>query len=209
MVLHSKNWIPGIIGLVAGRVVEEYGVSVIAISEGEKLSKGSARSANGLNIVEAIRQCQHLLIDVGGHPGAAGFSLETAKISEFKETLYQVVEKEELLLETVLEIDSQVPVKRLNMDLAKRVNEFEPFGIGNPEPLLASLNTIPTEVKTVGAGKHLKFKVAGIDCIAFGLGKMASLISPNQPINLAYNLGIDSFNGSEKLQLKIRDIQLD
>ena len=94
------------------------------------------------------------------------------------------------------------------MDLAKRVNEFEPFGIGNPEPLLASLNTIPTEVKTVGAGKHLKFKVAGIDCIAFGLGKLVSSINSGQPIKLAYNLGIDNFNGRDKLQLKIKDIQL-
>lgn len=213
-VLSSSNWSPGIIGLVAGRICEITKKPTIAISIGETHSKGSARSVNGINIIEVIRQCSDILVAVGGHPGAAGFTIPTLKIAEFQKRMEEIIEKDDLMPENqLLDIEAEIPVKELNMKLVKSIEELEPFGIGNPKPILATLNMKLSDLRTVGGGlpagrqgKHLKGKVDNIEFIGFGMGNMINNLSSGQFVNLAYNLEIDKFNGSEKLQLKIKDL---
>lgn len=213
-ILSSPNWNAGIIGLVAGRICEETQRPAIAISVGEEFSKGSARSNNGINIVETIRKCEDLLVAVGGHEGAAGFTIATKNIKLFQKRLenmnLQIVD-EDLPAgrqDKTLEIEAEVSVKNLTLDLAKNLLDFEPFGVANPKPILATFNMRLSDLRTVGDNKHLKGRVDGIDFIAFGMGDLINVLKNGQLINIAYTLEIDRWDSREKLQLKIKDIQL-
>lgn len=223
-ILYSKNWSAGIIGLVAGRVCEEYSMPAIAISVGEEVSKGSARSVDGINIVEVIREHTDILIDVGGHKGAAGFSMLSKHIEIFKERLEQSILA--VPEERVLEIDAEVGSKILNKSLIKELEKFEPFGLDNRRPVFASFNMKVSDLRTVGQGKHLKFKISSchsdpervkrvegeesnyINAIAFEMGEWAALIKPGQLIDVAFNLELDTYGGFEKIQLKVKDIKI-
>jgi single-stranded-DNA-specific exonuclease len=209
-VLYSKDWHPGIIGLIAGRITEKFSKPTLAISVGEEVSKGSARSINGLNITELLRSCREYLIDVGGHSAAAGFSLKSEHIEVFAKKVEEVI----LSFESkdseggVLDIELEIPPGKITKTLSRRLEEFEPFGLENPKPLLSTLGMRVSESRTVGSGKHLKFKADGIDAIAFNMGELEPFLRTGQVVNVAYNLEINKFNGSESLQLKIKDIQL-
>lgn len=208
-VLYSKDWHQGIIGLIAGRITEQYALPTIAISVGETISKGSARSINGINITEVLRSCADNLIDVGGHAGAAGFSVETKKIEVLKAKLEAAVSKISTeAFGKFLDIEAEIPISKLTKTLAKKLEDFEPFGLQNPRPVFASFNLKSSDTRTLSAGKHLKFKADGIDAIAFSMGELESFIQSGQLLNLAYNLEINKFNGNENLQFKVKDIQL-
>ncbi len=206
-ILHSKEWSSGIIGLIAGRISEEYYRPAIAISIGETVSKGSARSIDGVNIVEAIRICSDILIDVGGHPGAAGFSIESRHIEVFKQRLEEHIKTLPEIGERVLEIDFELSRGQLTKKLVTQLEKFEPFGFGNPRPIFVTRSMQISDIRTVGNGKHLKFKVDGIDAIAFGMGQQAISLKNGQQIDLAFYLEIDNYNGFEKLQLRIKDMK--
>lgn len=205
-VLFSEKWAAGIIGLIAGRITESYFRPSIAISVGKEISKGSARSINGINVIELIRKHVDILIDVGGHPGAAGFSILTENIEVFKKRL----EEEKIILpeEKVLEIDAELSTDELTRKLVRDIQKFEPFGFGNPRPAFATTGVKVSDVRTVGNGKHLKGKVDGIDFIAFGMGELGTMIQNSQDVDIAYNLELDNYNGFEKIQLKIKDIKI-
>lgn len=205
-VLASKDWSAGIIGLVAGKMTDEYCRPAIAISIGEETSKGSARSIDGINIVELIRKHADILIDVGGHPGAAGFSIYSKNIEIFKKRLEEltIVLPEE---EKVLEIEAEVDSKRLTKSLVYELQKFEPFGMDNRKPIFATRGMCVSDLRTVGDGKHLKGKADGLDLIAFGMGEWANFLRSGQMIDLAYNLELDTYNGNNKLQLKVKDIR--
>lgn len=207
-ILKSGKWAQGIIGLIAGRITEEFARPTIAISVGKTISKGSARSIDGVNIIEIIRSCSDILIDVGGHPGAAGFSIENKHIKIFTERVEKLVVALPDEVEKVLEIDAEVERDKLSKKLISQLDEFEPFGFGNPRPIFATYNMKASDIRTVGAGKHLKLKVDDFDAIAFGMGQLADSIKTGQLIDLAYNLELNKFNGSEKIQLKVKEIKL-
>lgn len=206
-VLASKKWSAGIIGLVAGRICEEYNRPAIAISVGDEISKGSARSVKGINIVEAIRKHQDILINVGGHPQAAGFSLLSRHIELFRTRLTDgiIFEPQE---EKVLEIEAEVPAHKLSKKLYFEIEKFAPFGIGNKKPVFCTSGMQISSFRALSEGKHLKGRADGFDFIAFNMGHMAPLLPQDQIVALAYTIELDTFNGQEKLQLKIKDIKL-
>ncbi|MBI4035464.1 single-stranded-DNA-specific exonuclease RecJ [Candidatus Daviesbacteria bacterium] len=206
-VLASKEWSSGIIGLIAGKVCEEYSRPAIAISLGKEVCKGSARSVDGVNIVEMIRTHSDILIDVGGHPGAAGFSILREHIEVFKQRLEKVVidlPVEERVLEIDAEVDSKSLTKKLVSDLAK----LEPFGFGNKRPVFVIKNMHIADSRTVGNGKHLKGKADDINFIAFSMGDLITTLKSGQPVDLAFNLEFDTYNGNNTLQLKVKDLKL-
>jgi single-stranded-DNA-specific exonuclease len=205
-VLASESWSQGIIGLVAGRISDETGVSSIAISINGELAKGSARSRNGVNIIEVLRGCSDLLVAVGGHKGAAGFTIETNNIDSFRERLEKLLDGQEIL-DQELEIEAEVEGNKLSFDLVKKIQAFEPFGIANQKPILVTSNIVLSDLKTVGDGKHLKGKADGVDFIGFGMGRMIDILNNGAIADLAFNLEINRFNGLEKLQLKLVDLK--
>ncbi|MBI2600742.1 single-stranded-DNA-specific exonuclease RecJ [Candidatus Daviesbacteria bacterium] len=207
-ILSSQNWSQGIIGLVAGRVCGEYYRPAIAISVGESISKGSARSVAGLNIVEIIRECKDLLIDVGGHSGAAGFSLYNENLKTFIEKIEGLVMDLPDQIEQVLEIDAQLDSKKITKSLINKLEDFEPFGFGNPRPLFVTERMQVSGLKTVGEGKHLKFRADNIDAIGFGVGEWKNILTNGQFVDLVYNIELNRYNGFEKIQLMVKDLKV-
>lgn len=218
----------GIIGLVAGKLVEEYYLPAIVLAKGEKTSKASARSIAGFNIIEFIRTSSSLLLNAGGHPMAAGFTIETNNISALQKELEQLADTQilsDMLLRT-LRIDCALPIEKVGIDLYLALQQLSPFGMGNPEPTFVSTVTIK-DIKTVGAdNKHLKLKVTNpkiqiannnnlelgassleFDAIAFGMGDRASSLKRGEKIEIVYTISENVWNGKTTLQLKIKDIK--
>ena len=208
-VVHHKSWHEGVIGLVASRLVESFYRPMIVISRGEKYSKGSARSIPGFNIVEAIRASSEYLVDAGGHPMAAGFTIETQHIEVFKDSInkYARTLLTEEILSRHLDIESQLEVEDINLENLKTIEMFEPFGVANPEPLFVTKNMTVEDMRTVGLdSKHLKLQVDGLDAIAFNMGELRSQLRPGYKVDLVYTFAEDHYNGNNKLQLKVKDL---
>lgn len=211
----DKSYQQGVIGLVAGRLVEEFYLPSIVISKGKVYSKASVRSVKGFNIIEFLRQASDLLVDVGGHPMAAGFTVETQKLDLLEEKLYKLAAK--LLkkdhLERVLNIDLEIPSNFINFKTYDLISKLKPFGMANPEPTFITKNLKVEGLKVIGKdGKHLKLSLKPkdssfwIDAIAFGMGEL-NQIKIGDEIEVAYTLDLNQWNGNKKLQLKVKDIK--
>lgn len=214
----------GVIGLVAGKLVEEYYRPSIVVSIGEKISKASARSVAGFNIIEFIRMASEHLVNAGGHPMAAGFTVETEKIILLQEALEKIAEEtltEDSLI-PVLKIDAEVLLSAVSTDLYDSLQNLGPFGMANPEPTFASRGVEIVESRVIGRDKnHLKLVLSGsrsdsgqarmtgrnIEAIAFGMGEMGQQLKIGQKIDIAYTIDENEWNGRKSLQLKIKDIK--
>lgn len=218
--VYHETYNEGIIGLVASRLVEEYHKPAFVLSVGETHAKGSARSVAGINIIEMIRSVSEHVVAAGGHPMAAGFSLNAAKIADFKRALEK--RAEELVLDDALEgslnIDMPLDFSKINFELFSKLSELSPFGNGNPEPVFLTENVNIEEFKTVGSnGKHLKLKLSQCDaenntaaynCIAFGIGDRAQELQVGKRVDVVYSISEDTWQGNNSLQLKIKDMSI-
>ncbi|WKZ26121.1 MAG: single-stranded-DNA-specific exonuclease RecJ [bacterium] len=204
----------GVIGLASGRVTEKLYKPSIIFSKGEKISKASARSISGFNIIEAIKETG-LIIEGGGHPMAAGFSIETKKISLFKERINEISKKylnKEMLLRK-LKIDAVIDFSIINQDLLDFITKLEPVGYGNYSPIFLSKDVEVVETKTVGSeNKHIKMKLKQdskiIDAIWFN-AKSDYISSKPIKANIAFTVEENVWNNKTSIQLKIRDIRND
>ena len=211
LILADEVFNEGIIGLIAGRLTDRYYRPSIVISKGENgISKASARSIPGINIIKLIREAEDLLIDAGGHPMAAGFTIETSSIETFAEELLNIAaDIDDDLFERSLEIDAEVELNNANRELYDSLEKFKPFGQDNREPLFCTRKLYLENVRTVGAKeKHLKFTAGGLDGIAFGRGYLFEKLSPTDPVDIAFHLDLNKWNGNEILQMKVRDIKI-
>ncbi len=221
LLVSADEFHPGIIGLIASKLTEEFNRPAIVISQGEKFSKGSARSIPGINIVDLIRQGEDLLEDVGGHAMAAGFTVQTKKIKLLSKKLDAASEKKIRKKDLVIkkELDFEIDFSLINFSFYRLIDKLSPFGIGNPDPVFFLNNVRITDLKTVGNGQaHLKLwlddpktpKIERIvaEAIGFGWGEWQNKIIPGDIVNLVFSLNINHWNGRKRLQLKIRDIDL-
>lgn len=207
-----ETYSQGVIGLVAGKLVEEFYRPAIVVSLGEVYSKASARSVSGFNIIEAIRAQSDLLVDAGGHPMAAGFTVETVKLEELKKRLSEAAEKEisEEILQKTLKIDLEIPSEMVSLKLWKEIQKLSPFGLGNPEPIFET-EMMVENFRLVGAtGKHLKLTLRGQGglwgAIAFNQANLTKKLALGQKVRVAFALSLNEWNGEEKVELKVRDI---
>jgi single-stranded-DNA-specific exonuclease len=216
--VHHRSYQEGIVGLVASKLMEEFYRPAVIVSRGKDWSRASARSIEEFNIVEAIRTCADILGAHGGHPRAAGFSVETAKIEPLKQRLIALAEKQldKEKLKPVLRVDAEVDLSDLNFKLYNQLGKLAPFGMKNPQPIFATQGVKVVEAKTVGSGaQHLKSKVKSLkskvefDAIGFGMGNLYSQLSPEKPIDIAYNLLLDEWNDQKRLQLRLKDIKIE
>lgn len=215
LVVH-ESYHEGVIGLVASRLVEKYYRPTIVISQGEEVSKASARSIPGFNMIDSLQKLDKLLIEVGGHPMAAGFSIKTSNIDKFtkafdKET--KLVLDEELLRRR-LKIDLELNFSLLSKKLAETLSTFEPTGSGNLAPVFVTNGVTVVDARAVGkTGTHLKLKLQEngkvLDTIAFGFGHLSPKLAPGSLIDIAYNLEENEWNGMVNLQLKAKDIKVE
>ncbi len=215
IIVASETYHEGVIGLAAGRLVEEFYRPAIVFSKGEKYSKASARSVAGFNIIEAIRKVENLLVAAGGHPMAAGFTIESVNIAKFEKKLLEdsnVLLTDEVL-QRKLKIDLEIDFDQINLELLEKLQDFEPTGLGNRSPIFASMNVEVVEARTVGKeAKHLKLKLRKdnfvFSAIAFGFGKISNDLGMDAKIDIAYTPQINLWNGSKNIELMIKDINI-
>lgn len=212
-----ESYQEGIVGLVAGKLMEEFYRPAIVVAKGEQWSKASARSIDEFNIVEAVRACADILGPHGGHPKAAGFSVKTAQIETLRQRLIELAESQldKEKLKPTLKIDTEVNLGDLNFSFYEKIMRLAPFGEGNLQPVFASRDVKIVDVRLVGnGGQHLKLQVISpksqvkFDAIGFSMANFFSQLSPEKPVDIAYNLAVDEWNGQRRLQLKLKDIKI-
>lgn len=209
IVMAHESYHEGVIGLAAGRLAEEFYRPAIVISKGEAVSKGSARSIPDFNIIDNLRRVGDLLIQMGGHPMAAGFSIETKNIERFNDEINKLAEG--VLTDEVLEkkmmIDCEIEFKDINLDLQKVIRSMEPFGQGNYPPVFCSKGVEIVESKKVGQeGKHLKLKLKQNLIVLDAVWFNASPLPTEGLSDVAFSVDENVWNGKTSLQLKVRDI---
>lgn len=212
IILASKNWNYGVIGIVASRLVELYYRPTILIAidqEGE--GKGSCRSINGLNIYQALNECSHYLKGFGGHKMAAGLTIAPGALSDFKNSFNKVVndylDDGDFIPE--LGLDALLQQEDINIKLYKDLYLLEPYGMGNPRPKFMLNNVRINKAYVVGKNKnHLSFSLdSGIRGIGFGYGDKLSEFY-NQKLDLAFHLDLNEWNGKTEVQLCLEDFSI-
>ena len=213
LIVEHDGYQQGVVGLVAGKLVEQYYRPSLVISVNRDLSKGSARSIANFHITNALGAGKKYLEAYGGHPMAAGFSIKSENIDKFREKMVKHAEKElsEKDLIPTLKIDTRLGHNGINNGTMEVVREFEPFGIGNPEPTFLTENLEVLDARTVGSeGKHLKLVLRGeeqltLDAIWFSYKKEKP--EKGSLIDVVHNLDENVWQGQKRLQLKIKDFR--
>jgi single-stranded-DNA-specific exonuclease len=162
LILHGAEWHPGLLGIVAGRLAERYARPAVMLQGTHDTVRGSARSVEGIDIHHALSLCADMLRTFGGHPGAAGLSLDGGKVDAFRRRLSKIVaEIRQSPRVPPLQIDMITPFDGLSSTLAGRIRRLAPFGEGNPPVLLATMNLQLLHSATIGrAGQHRKLTLA-------------------------------------------------
>lgn len=209
-VVSHASYEQGIIGLIAGRLTEEWSRPVIAIAEGREFSKGSARGVEGFNLVDALGSAKDLLEAYGGHPQAAGFTIKTANIPEFRRRLqsYIAIKVKDENLTKKLVIDAEVSLDDLTITFARELEKFAPFGVGNPSPLFLAKGLRVGAMRLLSENKHLRVDLGGVEAIGFGMGPRGNEIRPDMSIDAVFHLEINVWKERERLQLKLRDFKV-
>jgi len=217
IVLASEDWHPGIIGIVASRIVETFSRPVVMIALNGDTGRGSARTVGDFHLYNAIKECSDLLIQFGGHHHAAGLSIAKENVKAFQQRFHEVVTANATPEDFIprLNIDTEIEFDEVTPRLMKLLKMLGPFGPENNHPVLVSRNlSLVGAPNIIGSEKtHLKFKVRQnnqvFDAIAFGMADYAEQLraQPNQ-VHLAYTLEENTWNGKTSTQLRIKDIAI-
>lgn len=215
LVIHGPNWHAGVIGIVASRLVDKFHLPTVLLTTIDGIAKGSARSINNFDIHSALKKCEHLLIEFGGHKHAAGLSLKIENIPAFREALDEIAHQyiTDDMLVPKIEIDVELQFNELSPQFLKILNKFAPFGFINNKPYfftrgVRSLNG----VKIVG-NNSIKFRAIQnnfvIDAIGPNLAHKIHLCTGGKSFSIIYNLETHNLNGQKAPQISIRDIRPD
>lgn len=217
IVLHYDDWHPGVIGIVASRLVEKFHRPAVMLTTIDGVAKGSARSIHGFNIYEALQSCEDLLLQFGGHEAAAGLAIEIEKLDEFKErfnfVLRQNMTAENKLHE--LHIDTKLSFSEISPKFIRVLDQFAPFGPGNMRPVFMSENvTVVNPPRIVGVN-HIVTSLRQngnekvFDAIGFNLGAFASIIDKEKNlIDIVYTIESIQKEGKTYPQIRIKDIHI-
>ncbi len=222
IVLEDDGWMQGIVGIVASRITEKYGLPSILISfdgsvgdepTDDDIGKGSGRSVKGLNLVEALADSQDLLVRFGGHELAAGLTVRRADIPAFRKRIneYAAARLTDEMTAVRYEADCEVVADELSMEVAEELERLEPFGVGNQTPLLVLRDAVVQKIIPLGGGKHTKLSVycGGriFNAIWFGMapGRLAAVAGDT--VDLLFQLNINDYQGVRSLQLILQDLR--
>lgn len=212
----GENWPMGILGLIAGKLAEEFGRPAFAMTMRDGTFAGSGRSIVGLDMVATLHEMPEYFAKFGGHPQACGFTLAsidalTPLASAFRSRVFSSIRSDDMV--PSLSIDAELSVSDATQSLADEIARLAPFGMDNPEPRFLARGVTIISADPVGAdGKHLRL-LAGQNGVArkfigFGFGKRKNELIPGSRIDIVYELGINHWNGNRELQLKIADFKL-
>lgn len=216
IVLAKEGWHNGVIGIVASRITERFYRPCILISLTNGVGKGSGRSIESFNLFDALTECDKLLTTFGGHSVAAGLGINEENIAEFERKINEYAEsvlKPEDMVQQV-KIDRILSGGELSLGTVSRLAALEPYGMGNEKPVFAVKNARAVSVAGVGAeNRHLRLMIekdnTRVACIGFGMGEYASIVKSGDMIHLAFRLDINSYRGSDTVQLVLTDIKKD
>jgi single-stranded-DNA-specific exonuclease len=216
IVLSHAGWPGGVVGIVANKLVDKYHKPAILFNETDGILRGSARSVEGLHITDAITMQKNLLHSFGGHPMAAGMSLDADKLDEFRRGLGKAIEKQLGKIvreEPTLQIDAWLKLDELNFDLANAIETLAPFGAGNPSLMLATRGVELKSAVTMGKGKeHLRLNVAdengNVQSILWWGGAGETLPEAGTKFDIAYSLRTSTYRGEKQLTLQFEEFRV-
>jgi single-stranded-DNA-specific exonuclease len=219
----GETWSPGVIGIVAGKIMNEYYRPTIVMGLNKGMIVGSGRSLKEFNLIAAMQSMPEFFHKYGGHPQACGFTLKDASmLEEFKKKL---LEKATEATKTVdlspqLAVDAEIDLEDITWELYDLLQKFEPFGQMNPEPKYAAYGLTVVDIQPLGKEeKHLRLLVKHNShvikkTIGFGLGdpsrhpmKWKEVLKPGDKIDMVFSIGVNEWNGNRELQLMIEDIR--
>ncbi len=213
LIAHDEGWDLGVLGISANRLLDETGRPTIVLTMMDGIAKGSARSPEGFDILEAIDSCSSLLIDYGGHKKAAGLTLPEENLNEFRDQLLHFVLDRYPTMEfrSYLDIDLDLTMAELRVDDLDELEKLSPFGRDNPAPCISLSGIRIEELRSVGDGKHLKLRLGdetdSVGCIWFGAGEMISNLNVGMVVDIAGTPEVHRWGGREEPQLKISDLR--
>ncbi|MBQ3508182.1 MAG: single-stranded-DNA-specific exonuclease RecJ [Clostridia bacterium] len=223
IVLEEDGWMQGIVGIVASRITEKYGLPSILISfEGAitdepsplDVGKGSGRSVKGLNLVDALADSRDLLVRFGGHELAAGLTVRRADIPAFRERInaYAAERLTEDMTAVRFEADCEAEMAELTMDLAEELEGLEPFGVGNQTPLFILRDAVVQKIIPLGAGKHTKLMIYRdgtiLQAIWFSHSTARLPFVVGDTVDILFQLNINDYQGVRSLQLIVQDMRM-
>jgi single-stranded-DNA-specific exonuclease len=226
LITHSDHYHEGILGLIAGAMLEKHSKPSIAISMGKDFAKASVRSVPGVNIVEFLREIRDDLLEVGGHPMAAGFGFDPKKLEVIKERLFKLAKEKIAKKKLVKQIESEcvMPFELVDHEMVDLINTFEPFGQANRKPLFEIRNVEVLDFASMGKdGAHLRVMLGGgendgdeasssmsgdnsIKAIGWRMGKLSDELNIGDKVNLVGSLEFNVWNGRKSLQMILKDV---
>lgn len=215
-VLAKEGWNPGVLGIVAGRLLESLQQPVVVLNIEDGQAKGSARSLDRVNIFEALTPHKDLFIAFGGHAGAAGMTLAEENLPALSDVLCQFIEEEAIDLDqkNALILDEELILADLSLDTLKSLDKLAPYGMDHRQPVFYLKNITVETSRTMGQDKsHLKFRVnqagTSFDVVAFGIGHLEQEFAQAKNLELAVTLSVNQWNGNTSLQLMLLDARVD
>lgn len=214
IVMHQEEWHPGVVGIVASRMVEKYYRPAVMMTTVEGVAKGSARSISGVNIHLALKKVEDKLLQFGGHKYAAGVSVDLDRIEEFRMAFNSVVKEmlTEDLLTPEIHIDTEIDLSELTPKYLRILKQFAPFGPQNMRPMFLAKQVQVMGLPRIVGKDHLRFKVkkngVTFDCIGFGLGSLLEKVRQNMNgLDIVFSIDESDFTGVPLTQLKIKDLK--
>ncbi|MBQ3690477.1 MAG: single-stranded-DNA-specific exonuclease RecJ [Bacteroidales bacterium] len=215
-VVFGENWHKGVVGIVASRLTEHYFRPTIVFSKVGEILTGSARSVSDFNLYDAIDSCRGFLTAFGGHKFAAGLSLKFENFEKFRQAFENYVKNHILSSQQKpkIEIEQELDFKSITLDFYEKLQQFEPFGPENPEPVFSTCGVTDLNSKTVGKdNSHLRLEVidnSGFTKvgIAFGMGHLIQEIKTGKPFDICYTIDLNVYKNNKTIQLRIKDIRI-
>jgi single-stranded-DNA-specific exonuclease len=215
LALMGEDWPKGVVGLVAGKLAEEFKKPTFILSKQGLEATGSARGLGEFSVIEALKYSQDLLLRFGGHQQAAGLTLLSENFQAFYEKLSEYAEKNLTTNSEQLtfELEAQVSAIDLSLKFLKEIEKLEPFGLGNPVPKFLVCGLRVKTLKTVGSlNQHLQLVLEAegktFKAIAFSKAESFKTLRIGDVLDIATELLVDSWNGVLELKLKVLDVKI-
>lgn len=215
LVLANAGWHPGVVGIVASKIKEEFNRPTIIIALENGSGKGSARSVAGFDLYEALTACKTHLDDYGGHPMAAGLTLSNKKLEDFKKAFINFANERltEENLQATLTLDSEIALQDITPRFMEFLDKLSPYGPGNMRPKFVIRNAeIAGAPKVIGkTGEHIRFKIRqglkSCSAVGFGLSNKYEMLITGQPVDIACVVETNEWQGNTSIQMNVRDIK--
>jgi len=214
IVLSSENWHPGVIGIVASRLCDQFFLPTILIGVKDGVGRGSARSIPGFHIYEAMLPCEELLQSFGGHERAAGLSIKAENIPAFKQAVEKAAAEhmQGKTRERTIAIDDTISIDSLSIAELEKIECMAPFGEGNREPVFCARRVRVQQPPSIVGVNHLKMRLRGrssvLDSIGFNMGDYKEILTGGEVfVDIVFTPQINEWRNRRNVQLKIKDIK--